>query len=94
MRFANLDISKHPGFLAAQRHYENLEPEDGPEREKSFKDKIDCASLTKVGLIKKILLERLKYEKVEYLLECVEDACDENEWKDFVKQEIESILDN
>ncbi len=59
-----------------------------------MKEKINCTSLTKVGLIKKALLERLRYEKVEYLLECVEDTCDEDEWKDFVKQEIESILDN
>lgn len=94
MGFANLDVSKSIGFLSAQRHYENLEPAEGPARERTLKEKINCTSLTKVGLIKKALLERLRYEKVEYLLECVEDACDEDEWKDFVKQEIESILDN
>ncbi|MEW6506366.1 MAG: hypothetical protein AB1432_01340 [Bacteroidota bacterium] len=93
MPFANLDLSKHPGFLSAQRHYENIEPEDGSEREKTLREKIDCTSLTKIELIKKTLLERLGYENVNYLLECVEGACkEENEFNEFLKEEIEPII--
>jgi len=94
MGFANLDISRHPDFLSAQSRYENREPQEDQNQEKTFYEKLSCASIEKIGLIKKVLLERLRYEKVEYLLECVEDACDESELKDFLKQEIEPLLEN
>jgi len=93
MGFANLDVSRHPGFLSAQRYYENMEPSDVPVKEKTLREKIDCTSLSKLATIKKILLKRLEYENVNYLLECVEDACnDKNKWNDFLKEEIEPIL--
>lgn len=95
MAFANLDVSRHSGFLAAQRHYENIELEDGPKREKTLREKIDCTSFTKIELIKKTLLERLKYENVNFLLECVEDACnDDNEFNEFLKEEVEPIVES
>ncbi|MBS3945287.1 MAG: hypothetical protein KGZ42_07310 [Melioribacter sp.] len=94
MGFINLDVSKSPGFVSAQNHYENMEPKDGPERERTLKEKINCTSLTKLGLIKRALLERLQYENVNYLLECAEGTCkNENEWNEFLKEEIESILE-
>lgn len=41
MGFVNLDVSRHPNFLSAQNHYENVEQSDEPKKEKTLREKIE-----------------------------------------------------